>query len=115
MPPAAPAAIFVAVVAVETVPVNVPDTVRFVTDRRAAPGLYVNAVAVWIALFAKVPLLSGVNVIYRVELALVDIVSTVSDPVAWPFNVVHVTVAHVIRPVPVIPLPINKLGVPGTT
>lgn len=58
-------------------------------------------------------LFDGVNNKYLVALVDVAIVSTVSAPVACPFSVVHVTVAHVIRPVPVMPFPRTRLGIDG--
>jgi hypothetical protein len=102
-------------VAVDTVAVSVPDTVKLVVVNRAEPGLYCSAVAVWIVLLASATLDDGVNVMYLVDGAVVAMVSTVSDPVACPFIVVHVTVAHVRDPEPVMPLPIKSAGVDGTT
>ena len=66
-------------------------------------------------LFAADTFELGVNVIYRVPAELVATVSTVSDPEACPFIVVHVTVLHVSVPDPVIPLPMNSAGVLGCT
>jgi hypothetical protein len=102
-------------VLVETVAVSVPLTVRFAVDSKAEPGLYVRPTAVWIMLFVSEEFDEGVKVMYRVAAVVVAMVSTMSDPVAWPFIVVHVTVATVRVPEPVIPLPINRAGVDGCT
>jgi hypothetical protein len=100
---------------VDTVAVSVPETVKFVAVSRAEPGLYWSAVAVCIVLFATVTFDDGVKVMYRTAGAVVATVSTLSDPVACPFIVVHVTVAHVSAPDPAIPFPMNIDGPLGIT